>query len=476
MAELDSSKSRFCRAEVPVPVQEVIEAVPETDSGVDSGADSATKRQEVSTDSSDIPGIVYQERLKEMGDRFAALKEKHPEFKKKPYLVLCKNGDPEIDSFLEDCSLSVLHDLKILYINKRSFPRLDIVGRWEEYAKKVPEREDYRCTVIGAPSEEISLYSLYYGVVSGIETMSHVVDNSSKLGSMFDQYLDPKAILSIYINEIAPYGVEGERYSRKARVELYRMFLEAGFQIQKVPAVYDKSGVSYGLDQETLDTHNGLMGKYGKDVNGVINPDFSEQVNVDQQIRRSLLLAYENLVMFEDFILVKIKKEKKTVSDLEIEIKKTDEKISVLEKKDGKNRKELLKKRAELEVKLAATRKNMYFGDFYEMLCVSATDDEKRKFVATMIAAFHNNGNGGVVKNIVTQMVLSRPGTLTEARSKFLDLLKGRSVGGLYTRSTHGLYESIEGVYIYDCLSPIDFGAETSDRRRPFRTLEEMGF
>lgn len=441
MAEEESLKSRFCAAATGEVVEPVLEVV-------------ATRRQEVSTEASDIAGIGYRERLKEMGDRFAALKEKYPEFKEKPYLVLCREGDPEIDRFLEDCSLSVLKDLRILYVNKSSFPRLDIAGRWEAYAAKAAEREEYRVPVLEAPCQEISFGSIYSGIVAGVEKMAPVVDSSDKLGSIFDEYLDPKALMAVYINEIAPPDIEGNRYSRKARVEMYRMFLEAGFQVQKVPAIYDKDGVSFGLDQETLETHNGLMEKHGKEVAGLINSEFSEQVNAPQQILRSLLLAYENLTMFEDFILTKIKKEEKTVADLEKRISKAE--------KGGE--------------KLGIARDSMYFRDFYEMFRVSATPDEKRRFVATMIAAFHNNGNGEAVKSAITKVVEARPGTLTEARDKFLGLIGGSSAGGFYTRKTNALYESIEGAYLYDYLVPMDFQFGSSDGRRSFKTLEEMGF
>jgi len=390
-----------------------------------------------------------------MKELFVRLQEKYPRLKLKGerYAVLGMD-DPDVDYFLENCSLQTLKDLAIVTPRKH-FTYLNVPWNWQLAIKNNPKMEKYRDALFNEPDVDLNLEELYHKIRSGMKEINdHLFHENQWFGSEFSGDLDPRVLMAIFINEIAPdhVGVEGKttphhfpskvKFTQKARIEVYRMMIEAGWQPQKMPAqnVMDNGNKveSYGIDQFTKPTAKGLNKLYkrkpwdkkkGNYLDGLLPENFEEQVTLENQVTRSLLLTYDNLGMLDESI--------------------------------GSYR--TVWKRRFLQT----------YG--------KATPEQKSRFVIAVVAAMHNKGGrSSLVRNATEAMMTGKYTDLDGARALFLGRMNRGAKARRYTKRTAKIYDLIE---VYNELESWDpeNGIDFDSPRRIFsreldkKTLAGMG-
>lgn len=315
------------------------------------------------------------------------LQQKYPELLKNPY-HLFELEDEEAYRFLEACSLQNLQTFGILHGTEQPFDYMDLETVWKRAVRLNPSREPYRKKIAAARNEKLSLESLGNSVEKGIERFSKEILKKADLGNGFSKYLAPEVMLAIFVQKIAPGEMPAKlKIKPKARLELFRMMCEAGWQPQKMPAIYD-TAISFGLGQMTLPTHEGLQRAHGAETNGLIEHNFQKHTSSEQQIFTSLLLAYDNLDAFYNL-----------------------------------------------------AKKYPTFLHAFE----TATDEQKKRFLTTVLATYHNYGNRSSLRRRIRQTLESKLAeSLEEYRIEFLAHIRvlsayrhAKNSGALYSFVAH---------------------------------------
>jgi hypothetical protein len=378
-----------------------------------------------------------------MGEIWGRLKEKYPQLEQQTYAVLGLD-DPDAYYFLENCSLQTLKELGIVS-PRGHFTYLNVPRNWQIAIKNNPKMKQYRDALFGVPDEDLNLERLFHEVRLGIEDVrKHLLREERAFGSEFSVALDPKVMMAIFINEIAPDHIgrkghklngfpEQVKFTQKARIEIYRMMIEAGWQPQKMPAQNVVDNVnktkSFGIDQFTKRTSDGLFQKAykrpewnkkgGSYIDGLIPREFEEQVSLQDQVKRSLLLTYANLRIFDN-----------TVDSYK-----------------PKWRKPFLK------------------------AAMKATAEQKMRFSIAIVAAMHNKGaRASLVRKAIKKMMTGKYKDLDGARELFLGYMNRAARTALYTKRTAKLYDSLKMIEVYNELSSWDpeNGVDFENPRRTF--------
>jgi hypothetical protein len=317
---------------------------------------------------------------------YSLLQQKYPELLKNPYHLL-ELEDEDAYRFLETCSLQDLQNFGILRGTEQPFDYMNLETVWKRAVRLNPAREPYRKKFASAREEKLTLESLADKLKKGIARFSQEILKKADLGNGFSKFITPEVMLAIFVQEIAPGEMPAKlKIKPKARLELFRMMCEAGWQPQKMPAIYD-TAISFGLGQMTLPTHEGLQRAHGAETNGFIEPDFLKHTSSEQQILNSLLLSYDNLDAFHNL-----------------------------------------------------AKKYPNFLRVFE----AAKDEQKKRFLTTVLAAFHNYGNRSSLRRRIRSTLESREADLETYRTEFLKNIRSLTAfrhahnsGALYSFVAH---------------------------------------
>lgn len=324
--------------------------------------------------------------LEQKQNTYLLLQQKYPQLLANPY-YLFELEDEDAYRFLETCSLQDMQNFGILRGTEQPFDYMDLETVWKRAVRLNPAREPYRKRFASAREEKFSFKSLFNSVKKCIERFSKEILKKADLGNGFSKYITPEIMLAIFVQEIAPGEMPVRlKIKPKARLELFRMMCEAGWQPQKMPAIYD-TAISFGLGQMTLPTHEGLQRMHGAETNGLIEHDFQKHTSAEQQILTSLLLTYDNLDAFYNL----------------------------------------------------AKKYPSFFRAFE-----SASDEQKKRFLATVLAAYHNYGNRSSLRRRIRLTVEHYYEDLENYRTGFLVNIRSlsayrhaRNSGALYSFIAH---------------------------------------
>ncbi|MEK7548129.1 MAG: hypothetical protein AAB540_04500, partial [Patescibacteria group bacterium] len=245
--------------------------------------------------------------------------------------------------------------------------------------------ENFKEKVMAAPDVKITPALIQTIAAEGIGKIKPLLKEMG-IENSFSGHITSDMMLAIGIQEIAPATIGNNvRVGSKARLELFRMMCEAGWQPQKTPAMWD-SAISFGLWQMTLYTHKLLQKGYGDDTKDFLEEDFKQHADMKQQTNDTLLLSYVNLEAFSD-IAQKYPKFKK-----------------VFEK---------------------------------------ASDEHKKRFITTVVAAYHNKGNVKILRQKVRNTLASKFSKLEDYRTAFISKIKGLPIAYKHSRNSGILYSFV---------------------------------
>jgi len=373
--------------------------------------------------------------------------------KKQPYALLGIK-DPQVDGFLENSSLGTLMDFLGIKPSVH-LSNLDVDANWGKAIANNPVMRKYRDALYSVPDEQLSFADMHHEIKSKIGEIAKIVPGDPELEGRFAIDFDPKILMAVFVNEHAPHymGRPDEKYfmdktgqideqvffTQKARIEFYRMMLEAGWQPQKAPAqnVVDNQNKveSFGVDQCIKPTAEGITRNHGSHLEGILPAKFEDQVTLEDQVARSLVLAYENL------------------HSLETRIESYKDK----------------------------------WKDKFRSVYEKASAADKHRFVMALVAAMHNNGGRGskdIVGKALRVMMTDDYGTLEYARRAFLGAMNGKGKGKKYTKRTAELFDNLKMVDVYrelEELNPIyesddDQQERVWDRNVDDVSLKDLGF
>jgi hypothetical protein len=318
---------------------------------------------------------------------YQKLQKRFLKIKNDPYAIFAVE-DPKVYKFLEQCSLKDLQDLCIIKTDDALIKYMDVEGAWVTAGKRKSDSdywENLRAKVMAAPDVKVTPALIQSSAVAG---MGGLIPLLKEMGieNSFSKHITPDMMLAIGIQEVAPATIGSDvKIGSKARLELFRMMCEAGWQPQKMPAMWD-SAISFGIGQMTLYTHKLLQKGYGDDTRDFLEGDFREHTNVQQQINDTLLLSYVNLEAFSD-IAQKYPKFKK-----------------VFEK---------------------------------------ATDEHKKRFLTTIVAAYHNYGNRKALRRGIKKTLASKFSKLEDYRTSFISNIKRLPIAYKHSRNSGILYSFV---------------------------------
>lgn len=396
-----------------------------------------------------VPEDRLTEKEEIMKKLWADLVDDFPKLKVMPYAIFGIEN-PKVYYFLENSSLGTL--LKLGIVNKAMFKYADVSENWCIASARNYKMIPYHEAVKAEPDVELNPERLYHMIEDEIQFLRPEVLINPKLKSSFALDLTPRILMAVFINENSAgvfgggkkikskdgkteYDPEVHVHS-KGKMEFYRMLLEAGWQPQKMPASnrsdYKKGTVSFGIDQFTEDTMNGLRKKQGPRLDFALGPNFASQTSLESQIDRSLILAYDNLVQFEAMLNAK-----------------------------GKTNKSGLRK----------------FNRIYG----TASDADRSGFVMAIVAAMHNNGDKGTVNAVISAVLNSQYAALPEAKLVFLETVRKGMKGAGYTKRALKMYDVVS-VYRnlgqWDPVNGTNFLEQKKvlDRNIDAVSLKDLGF
>lgn len=333
---------------------------------------------------------VEKTRIKEMTPEekkiaYALLQQKHSTLRGNPY-HLFELEDEDAYRFLEACSLEDLRSFGILRGTEQPFQYLDSKNLWDRAVRMNPDRKPYSNRVLKTPKEKLSLESLQNGAERSITKFQGGILKETGLGNGFSSYVSPELITAIVIQEISPGELPGKiKIKPKARLELFRMMCEADWQPQKMPALYD-TAISFGLGQMTLPTHKGLQMAYADETDDVIEHNFQEHTSSQQQLLNMLLLTYANLDAFSHI-----------------------------------------------------AKKCPAFMRAFE----AANEERKARFLATVIAAYHNYGNRSTLRRRFLHALQQNFGNLEDYRVSLIQYIRPLTVAYHHARNSGALYSFV---------------------------------
>ncbi|MFA6520820.1 MAG: hypothetical protein WCT53_00315 [Candidatus Gracilibacteria bacterium] len=331
---------------------------------------------------------------KPIDQMFADLKKDFPQLEKEPRLIL-NIEDERVYHFLECSSLESLKTLGILNPEKE-LPYLNISKMWEQAVRRNSNRQPYSDKMQAAPNENLSIEGLAGSVKSGMNQFQEGALTEAGLDNGYSKYLTPELLIGIFIQEVTPMAVaDGKiKIKPKARLELFRMMIGAGWQPQKMPALYD-SAISFGLGQMTLPTHKGLQKAYSGETDGIINHELIDHTSSQQQINNVLLLSYANMDAFS-FI----------------------------------------------------AKKYPHFQEIFE----KAEGEDKMRFLTTVLAAYHNYGDRRSLRKRIKQTLGQDINNLEQYRTTFIENIKKLRIAYNHSRNSGTLYSFLMH---RGCASPI---------------------
>ena len=327
------------------------------------------------------------DRKEGLAKEYQKLQKRFLKIKNDPYAIFAVE-DPKVYKFLEQCSLKDLQDLCIIKTDDALIKYMDVEGAWVAVKKKKSDPdywESLRVKVMAAPDVKVTPALIQVSSVAG---MGRLIPLLKEMGieNSFSKHVTSDMMLAIGIQEVMPTTIgSGVEIGSKARLELFRMMCEAGWQPQKMPAMHDIA-ISFGIGQMTLYTHKLLQKGYGDDTKDFLEGDFTKHTSVQQQMNDTLLLGYANLEAFSD-IAQKYPKFKK-----------------VFEK---------------------------------------AADEQKKRFLTTVIAAYHNYGNRKALRRGVKKTLANNFSKLEDYRTSFISKIKGLPIAYKHSRNSGILYSFV---------------------------------
>lgn len=314
------------------------------------------------------------------------LKLKFPELAKQPFRIFSMH-DEDVYLFLEICSLQDFMELGIINGKEGFFEFFDTPKLWRRACAMNRQRNSYRDAVAKAPDETLTLGRLLGETKHAMETLRQDILPQAELANGFGKYLDPELMVAIFIQEIGPGGGNKKQpMTPKGRLELTRMMLDNGWQAQKTPALGD-AAISFGLGQMTLQTHKGLQRAYHDETDGFVEPDLMHHTSATQQIRNSLLLAFANLQSFSEI-----------------------------------------------------AEKHPHFVHAFH----KSTDDRRGRFLAPIIAAYHNYGGRMDLKNRIARVLKKKLGTLEDYRTAFLAAIANLPIASSHAQNSSAIYTALK--------------------------------
>jgi len=316
---------------------------------------------------------------------FGALKVIFPELAQNPYLIFAIEDD-RVYAFLECCSLNDLYELKILKKGSSLDEYMDTKKMWERAVGKNNKRDPYRTRVLRARDEKVSYDYIEEIGAEGIRKFSPLLKEAD-ITNRFTDFVTPEMMLAICIQEVSPAEMPGNiKIKPKARLELMRMMCDAGWQPQKMPALFDRA-ISFGLGQMTLPTHDALQRGYGDETKECcIEGSFLNHTTCEQQILNMLLLTYVNLEGFS-YIAQKCPNFLKTFEE--------------------------------------------------------ASDERKGRFLTTIIAAYHNYGNRKSLRRRIKATLEQNLSNLETYRTDFIQSIQELEVAYKHARNSGALYSFV---------------------------------
>lgn len=310
-----------------------------------------------------------------LAEQWQALQNKYPKLREKPENIFIENKNDYYE-FLAHCkTIDDLRALKILTKKGEENLRacVDNKKRW----RKIIKNDQAAWEALGAKifvtaPEDLIWPQLTSKIVAAVAECRGAFREQGIAANSFFEILDANMLLAIFVQEIAPSQISfasgvltvGDRQ----RIELFRMLLNGGWQATLTPAAYD-TALSYGLPQTTAGTHGNLLKLYKQ--TGLLNVDFAAQCTIDAQVKETLLLAHDNLFAF---------------------------------------------------AKIA--NKSVSFMTAWKK---SPLDLQKR-FITSVIAAFHNHGNRPPMPNLLKGVLVKQNKFLEEYRDQLLQTLKNNPV------------------------------------------------
>lgn len=343
--------------------------------------------------------------------QFEALKETFPQIAENPHLLFAIE-DERVYGFLECSSLDDLKQLGILKNSDQPLRYMDMKKNWERAVNRNKDRIPYRDRLMRAKNEKVSYGYIEQLAAEGIQKFSSILGEAG-LANDFAPLVTPEMILAICVQEVAPGELPGKiKIMPKARLELMRMMCEAGWQPQKMPALYDPV-ISFGLGQMTLPTHEGLQRGYGTETRECcIEKSFIHHTTSEQQVLNVLLLTYSNLESFSNL-----------------------------------------------------ARKCPNFLSAFE----GAPDEKKRRFLTTIIAAYHNYGNRKSLRRRLLATLQENFSTLEEYRMAFIASIRGLTIAYSHAKNSGTLYSFV--LHRADRPAPED----TKQDKEPSEPPPELG-
>lgn len=322
------------------------------------------------------------ERKENLAKEYQGLQKRFPKIKSNPYLVFSIE-DKRVYKFLEQCSLKDLQNLCIIKPDDALIKYMDVKSAWASAKKADPVLwESFRKEMMAAKDVKTSPSSIQAAAVTGIRKLTPLLKEMG-IENGFAKHITSDMMFAICIQEVAPATIgDGVKIGSKARLELFRMMCEAGWQPQKMPAMWDRA-ISFGIAQMTLYTHGLLQKGYGEDTKDFLEGDLKEHTTVSQQMNNMLLLSYVNLEAFSD-IAQKYPKFKK-----------------VFEK---------------------------------------ASDEHKKRFLTTVVAAYHNYGNRKALRRGIKKTLSGKFLNLESYRTSLISNIKGLPIAYKHSRNSGVLY------------------------------------
>lgn len=316
---------------------------------------------------------------------FEALKIIFPELVQNPYLIFAIEDD-RIYAFLECCNLNDLYDLHILKKGCSLDEYMDTKKMWDRAVTKNKKRDPYRTHVLRARDEKVSYEYLEGLAVNGIQKFSSLLKDAD-MNNHFAPLVTPQMMVAICVQEVSPAEMPGNiKIKSKARLELMRMMCEAGWQPQKMPALFDRA-ISFGLGQMTLPTHDALQRGYGDETRECcIEGNFLDHTTCEQQVLNMLLLTYVNLEAFS-YIAQKCPNFLKTFEE--------------------------------------------------------ASAERKGRFLTTIIAAYHNYGNRKPLRRRLKEILEKNLDSLEIYRTEFIQSIQGLEIAYKHARNSGTLYSFV---------------------------------
>lgn len=345
-----------------------------------------------------VPATPAPEKLQSLEQHWKQLQEVFPDIIENPYALFALE-DARAHAFLARCSLEDLKTCGILDGKEQPFTYMNYEKVWDAatarklkaWGKNGTDREtkwnEIRTNVFNATAEKLSLTSLHETIKTEMRKLDEM-KGKANLDNIYTRALSSEAMLAIFIQEIGAGELANKKRIRspRARLEVFRMMLESGWQPQRLPAIFD-TAISFGLGQMTLPTHNGLQRSYGDETSGTIEKDLAHHTNVAQQVLDSYLLALVNNTSFS-----------------------------------------------------YVAKKHPNFVKVFK----EATDEERAHFMTMITAAYHNFGDSSPLRKAFHKTLKDDSTSLDGYAQKLIPNIKHLPIAHVHARNSYSLYRVVK--------------------------------